>query len=76
MCLLAKFVLVKKHLDHSDATDEDYNHKGRLYKFLKAFLAISLLALVIEIVAYSKNWIGVWFFLTVFYNGLIWAGCP
>lgn len=54
--LLAMFVSVKKRIAHSDATDEDYKYKGRLYKFLKALLAISVVALVVEIIAYFQKW--------------------
>ncbi|KAL3526450.1 hypothetical protein ACH5RR_011106 [Cinchona calisaya] len=54
--LWAMFLSVKKRIALSDATDEEYKYKGRLYKFIKAFLAISVVALVIEIIAYFQKW--------------------
>lgn len=54
--LPAMFVSVKKRIALSDVNDEELKYRGKLYKFIKAFLAISVVALVIEIFAYFNNW--------------------
>ncbi|KAL3526023.1 hypothetical protein ACH5RR_014395 [Cinchona calisaya] len=54
--LLGMFASVKKRIALSDATDEEYKYKGRLYKFIKAFLTISVVALVVEIIVYFQKW--------------------
>ncbi|KAK2971221.1 hypothetical protein RJ640_029899 [Escallonia rubra] len=46
-------ISVKKRIALSE---EEPRHKGRLYRFIRAFLAITVVALVIEIVAYFKKW--------------------
>ncbi|PIN05786.1 Xyloglucan 6-xylosyltransferase [Handroanthus impetiginosus] len=50
----AVFKSIKKRISQSN--EEDPRYRGRLYIFIKAFLAISLIALVIEIFAYFKKW--------------------
>ncbi|XP_047953080.1 xyloglucan glycosyltransferase 4-like [Salvia hispanica] len=45
---------IKKRVASSDP--EDPRYRGRLYMFIKAFLALSLIALVVETFAYFKNW--------------------
>ncbi|KAL3643950.1 Xyloglucan glycosyltransferase 4 [Castilleja foliolosa] len=47
---------VKTRIASSDRNEEDPKYRGRLYRFIKAFLAISVLALVIEIFAHYKKW--------------------
>ncbi|KAH0981215.1 hypothetical protein GBA52_008392 [Prunus armeniaca] len=37
-------------------SDEEPKSTGRLYKFIKSFLGLSIVALVIEVIAYFKNW--------------------
>ncbi|OMO64569.1 glycosyl transferase [Corchorus olitorius] len=46
---------VKKRISVSDVSEEEAKSK-RLYRFIKAFLVISIVALVIEIVAHFKKW--------------------
>lgn len=45
---------IKRRAASSDP--EDPRYRGRLYMFIKAFLALSVMALVVEIFAYFKNW--------------------
>lgn len=47
---------IKKRIASSSPNEEDPKYRGRLYRCIKAFLAISVAALVVEIVAYSKQW--------------------
>lgn len=47
---------VKKRIASSDPKEDDPKYKGRLYIFIKTFLAISVFALVIEIFAYINKW--------------------
>uniref|UniRef100_A0A5B7AKU8 Putative xyloglucan glycosyltransferase 4 n=2 Tax=Davidia involucrata TaxID=16924 RepID=A0A5B7AKU8_DAVIN len=56
MSLRAMFASVKKRIALSQTSEEEPKHKGRLYRFLRACLAISILALVIEVVAHFKKW--------------------
>ncbi|GKU97003.1 hypothetical protein SLEP1_g10184 [Rubroshorea leprosula] len=46
---------VKKRIVVSDISEEDKRSR-RLYRFIKAFLAIAIIALVIEIIAHFKKW--------------------
>ncbi|KAI3474856.1 hypothetical protein Pfo_030167 [Paulownia fortunei] len=50
------FGSIKKRIASSDPNEEDPRYRGRLYIFIKAFLAISVIALVIEIFAYFNKW--------------------
>jgi cellulose synthase/poly-beta-1,6-N-acetylglucosamine synthase-like glycosyltransferase len=53
------FFSVKKRiaLSESNEEDEEPRNKGKkLYRFIKAFLVISIVALVIEIIAYFQKW--------------------
>jgi hypothetical protein len=50
------FVSVKKRISLSDVSEEDPRSRGRLYRFIKVFLVISILALVLEVVAHFKKW--------------------
>ncbi|CAL0317244.1 unnamed protein product [Lupinus luteus] len=52
----ATFGLVKKRISLSDTCDEDPKYRGKLYKIIKIFLALSIGALVIEIIAHFKKW--------------------
>uniref|UniRef100_A0A5B7AMF5 Putative xyloglucan glycosyltransferase 4 n=1 Tax=Davidia involucrata TaxID=16924 RepID=A0A5B7AMF5_DAVIN len=56
MGLWAMFASVKKRIALSQAREEEIKNKGRLYRFLRACLAISILALVFEVVAHFKKW--------------------
>ncbi|CAI9111083.1 OLC1v1011219C1 [Oldenlandia corymbosa var. corymbosa] len=47
---------VRKRIAYSDARDDEFNYKGRLYKFLMGCLVISVLALVVEVIAYFQDW--------------------
>lgn len=52
----ATFALVKKRVSLSDTSDEDPKYRGRLYRFIKVFLALSIGALLIEIIAHFNKW--------------------
>ncbi|KAK7266183.1 hypothetical protein RIF29_18825 [Crotalaria pallida] len=52
----ATFALVKKRISLSDTGDEDPKYRGRLYRFIKVFLALSICALVVEIIAHFNKW--------------------
>ncbi|KAK6153056.1 hypothetical protein DH2020_012695 [Rehmannia glutinosa] len=54
--LYTLFGSIKTRIASSDPNEEDPRYKGRLYRFIKVFLAISVIALVIEIFAYFKKW--------------------
>ncbi|KAM2367340.1 hypothetical protein EV1_044584 [Malus domestica] len=56
MALSGMFLSLKKRISRSDLTDEEPKTRGRLYKFIKVFLGLSILALVMEVVAHYKNW--------------------
>lgn len=48
---------IKKRISSSDPNEEDPSYKGRrLYVFIKAFLGVLVIALVIEIFAYFNEW--------------------
>ncbi|EPS61902.1 glycosyltransferase, partial [Genlisea aurea] len=48
------FGTIRKRIASSDL--EDPRYRGRLYRFIKAFLAISLIALSVEVIAYYNRW--------------------
>lgn len=56
----ATFLSAKKRILLSEVSQEEEEEeartRGKLYRFLRAFLAISMVALVIEIVAHYKKW--------------------
>lgn len=52
--LWAVFGSVRKRIASSDP--EHPRYRGRLYRFIKAFLALSVIALFIETFAYCKKW--------------------
>lgn len=54
MSLRAVFGSIKNRIASSD--QEDPRYRGRLYRFIKAFLALSVIALVVEIFAYFGKW--------------------
>lgn len=54
--LKATFALVKKRVSLADMNDEGPNGRGRLYRFIKVFLALSIGALVVEIIAHFNQW--------------------
>ncbi|CAK9133509.1 unnamed protein product [Ilex paraguariensis] len=56
MGFLKMFVSVKKRIALSDIGEENPKYKGKLYQFIRAFLAISVVALVIEVMAYFNKW--------------------
>ncbi|XWS30329.1 hypothetical protein CRYUN_Cryun24cG0107900 [Craigia yunnanensis] len=55
MAFKTKLLSVKKRIALSDLSEEEAKSR-RLYRFIKAFLVISIVALVIEIVAHLKKW--------------------
>ncbi|KAE8706251.1 putative xyloglucan glycosyltransferase 3 [Hibiscus syriacus] len=55
MAFKTKLSSVKKRISLSDASEEEAKSR-RLYRFIKAFLFISISALVLEIVAHLKKW--------------------
>ncbi|KAH0697540.1 hypothetical protein KY290_015421 [Solanum tuberosum] len=52
-CIPKTFASVKKRIALSD---EEPKYRGKLYRFIRAFLAISVVALCIEIFAYFNKW--------------------
>ncbi|XP_057482756.1 xyloglucan glycosyltransferase 4-like [Actinidia eriantha] len=55
----AVFVSVKKRITLSEMSEDEEEEpkiKGKLYRLLRAFLAISMVALVIEVVAHFRKW--------------------
>ncbi|CAJ2665496.1 xyloglucan glycosyltransferase 4-like [Trifolium pratense] len=54
--LKSTFSLVKKRISLSDIGDENPKNTTRLYRFIKFFLALSILALVVEIIAHFNKW--------------------
>ncbi|KAL2500017.1 Xyloglucan glycosyltransferase 4 [Abeliophyllum distichum] len=57
MSLCTIFGSIKKRIASSDSREEEPTYRGKkMYKFIKAFLAISVVALIIEIIAYFKKW--------------------
>ncbi|CAH1420704.1 unnamed protein product [Lactuca virosa] len=51
------FVSVKKRIALSDSSKDEVKYKEKImYKFIRVFLAISIVALVVEIIAYLQNW--------------------
>lgn len=56
-CFKSGFSLIKKRVALSgDVGEEDPKYRGRLYSFIRVFLAISVVALVIEVTAYFQRW--------------------
>ncbi|KAM7508117.1 hypothetical protein LguiA_018570 [Lonicera macranthoides] len=56
MASRATFNSVKKRMALLKIQEEEGKNRGRLYSFLRLFLAISIVALVVEIVAYLQKW--------------------
>lgn len=56
VALKATFSLVKKRISLSDVSDEDSKHRGRLYRFIKVFLALSVGGLAFELIAHFNKW--------------------
>ncbi|XP_020206995.1 xyloglucan glycosyltransferase 4 [Cajanus cajan] len=54
--LKATFALVKKRVSLADMSDEGPKSRGRLYRFIKIFLALSIGGLAIEIIAHFNKW--------------------
>nr|XP_043616656.1 xyloglucan glycosyltransferase 4-like [Erigeron canadensis] len=51
------FVSVRKRIALSDSNKDEVKYKEKImYRFIRAFLAISIVALVIEVIAYFQNW--------------------
>ncbi|GER29460.1 cellulose synthase-like protein [Striga asiatica] len=47
---------VRKRIATSDPSEEDPRYRGRLYAFIKAFLAVSVIGLAFETFAYFSDW--------------------
>ncbi|RAL40882.1 hypothetical protein DM860_008580 [Cuscuta australis] len=61
MALRSTFSSVKKRIALSRSRGgggegEDPKHRGKLHRFIRAFLAVSVVALVLEILAYYNRW--------------------
>ena len=56
MTFKSMFLSIKKRIALSDVSEEEPKSRGRLYRFIKVFLAISILALVLEVIAHFKKW--------------------
>ena len=55
--LKATFGLIKKRISLPDTSDDEGpKHRGRLYRFLRVFLALSIGGLAIEIIAHFNKW--------------------
>lgn len=54
--MVTVFGSIKKRVASSDPNEEDPRYKGRLYVFIKVFLGVSILALVVEVLAYYNEW--------------------
>nr|GMD49123.1 xyloglucan glycosyltransferase 4 [Ipomoea batatas] len=54
--LLTTFSSVKKRIALSDTDEEDPRYRGKLYRFIRGFLAVSVVALILEIIAYYNQW--------------------
>ncbi|KVH92755.1 xyloglucan glycosyltransferase 4-like isoform X1 [Cynara cardunculus var. scolymus] len=51
------FVSVKKRIAVSDSGRDEVKYRERImYRFIRAFLAISIVGLVVEIIVYFQNW--------------------
>ncbi|MFS7970630.1 putative glycosyltransferase [Helianthus anomalus] len=51
------FLSVKKRIALSDSIKDEVKYKEKImYRFIRAFLAISILALCVEVFAYFQNW--------------------
>ncbi|KAI4346484.1 hypothetical protein L6164_007376 [Bauhinia variegata] len=48
--------LVKKRISQSDISNEDSKYRGRLYRFIKVFLFLSIVGLAIELIAHFNKW--------------------
>ncbi|KAK4603800.1 hypothetical protein RGQ29_012350 [Quercus rubra] len=56
MTFKSMFLSIKKRIALSDVSEEEPKSRGRLYRFIKVFLVISILALVLEVIAHFKEW--------------------
>ncbi|XP_054799656.1 xyloglucan glycosyltransferase 4 [Prosopis cineraria] len=56
MAVKATFSLVKKRISLSDVSDEDSKNRGRLYRLIKVFLALSVGGLAMELIAHFNKW--------------------
>ncbi|KDP45398.1 hypothetical protein JCGZ_09647 [Jatropha curcas] len=56
MAFKSRLISIKKRIALSEINEEEPRSRGKLYRFIKAFLFISIVALVIEIIAHFKKW--------------------
>ncbi|CAA0828489.1 Xyloglucan glycosyltransferase 4 [Striga hermonthica] len=54
--LFGVFGSIRKRIATSDPSEEDPRYRGRLYAFIKAFLAVSVIGLAFETFAYFSDW--------------------
>ncbi|XP_050225280.1 xyloglucan glycosyltransferase 4 [Mercurialis annua] len=57
--LKSKLFSIKKRVSYSEIPQDEGlepRNRGKLYRFIKAFLVISILALVMEVIAHFKKW--------------------
>ncbi|KAJ9683488.1 hypothetical protein PVL29_019177 [Vitis rotundifolia] len=50
------FAAAKKRLALSEIKEEEPTNRGRLYRFIRAFVFISIVALFMEVIAHIKKW--------------------
>lgn len=56
MAFKAMLASVKKRIALSDVSEEESKSRGSLYRVIKVFLAISILALALEVIAHFNKW--------------------
>lgn len=56
MTVKAVFASVKKRIAHAGINENDSRNRGKLYRFIKGFLVISIVGLIFEVVAHFKKW--------------------
>ncbi|XP_019185665.1 PREDICTED: xyloglucan glycosyltransferase 4-like isoform X1 [Ipomoea nil] len=49
------FSTVKKRIAN-DVRDEDPKYRGKVYRFIRAFLAVSVVGLILEVIAFYNEW--------------------
>ncbi|XP_024178256.1 xyloglucan glycosyltransferase 4 isoform X3 [Rosa chinensis] len=55
-CLSWLPMAFRKRIALSDMSDEEPRNRGKLYRFIKAFLMLSIVALGVEVIAHYKKW--------------------
>ncbi|KAK9684136.1 hypothetical protein RND81_10G188800 [Saponaria officinalis] len=52
----SKLLSIKKRITMSEISEEEGRSRGKLYRFIRVILVISIICLVIEIIAHYKKW--------------------